>query len=102
MFTYDWWYYRVFTIVRKTIIRKITGDITASAFDAGEELAEKTSPFENYVQIIDGKVNLTINGKVYRLVKGEHIIIPAHASLVFNAYEQFKMISMVIKSGYED
>ena len=89
-------------VVSKTIIRKITGNITASSFDAGEELAEKTSPFDNYIQIIDGKAELTINDKLYRLAKGEGIIIPAHASHIFNASEQFKMISTVIKSGYED
>ncbi len=89
-------------VVSKTIIRKITGNITASSFDAGEELAEKISPFDNYVQIIDGKAEVTINGKVFRLIKGEGIIIPAHASHIFNANEQFKMISTVIKSGYED
>ncbi len=89
-------------MVSKTIIRKITGNITASSFDAGEELAEKISPFDNYIQIIDGKAEVTINGKVFMLDKGQGIIIPAHASHIFNANEQFKMISTVIKSGYED
>ena len=32
-------------VVSKTIIKKSTGNITVSSFDAGEELAEKTSPF---------------------------------------------------------
>ncbi len=90
------------SVVSKTIIKKLTGNITASSFDAGEELAEKTSPFDNYIQIIDGAAELTISGKKHRLKLGEGIIIPAHASHIFNANEQFKMISTVIKSGYED
>jgi len=90
------------TVVSRTIIRKITGNITASSFDAGEESTEGTSPFDNYIQIIDGKAELSIDKKVVRLIKGEGIIIPAHASYKFNANEQFKMISTVIKSGYED
>lgn len=89
-------------IVSKTIIRKITGNITASSFDAGEELAEKISPFDNYIQIIDGIAEITIDKKKHRLKLGEGIIIPAHASHILNANEQFKMISTVIKSGYED
>ncbi len=89
-------------VVSKTIIKKLTGNITASSFDAGEELAEKTSPFDNYIQIIDGNAELTVNGKKHRLRLGEGIIIPAHASHFFNATEQFKMISTVIKSGYEE
>jgi quercetin dioxygenase-like cupin family protein len=89
-------------IVSKTIIKKITGNITVSSFDAGEELDEKISPFDTYIQIIDGVAELTINDKKLKLILGDGIIIPAHSKHHFNANEQFKMISTVIKSGYED
>jgi quercetin dioxygenase-like cupin family protein len=89
-------------VLSKTIIKKTTGNVTASSFDAGEELAEKTSPFDTYVQIIDGTAELQINDQPYKLRLGEGIIIPAHTRHHFNAYEQFKMISTVIKSGYEN
>jgi quercetin dioxygenase-like cupin family protein len=89
-------------VVSKTIIKRITGNITASSFDAGEELPEKISPFDNYIQIIDGSAEITIKGKVYQLGLGEGIVIPAHSSHSFNAAQQFKMISTVIKSGFED
>ena len=89
-------------VVSKTIIKKSTGNITVSSFDAGEELAEKTSPFDNYIQIIDGAAEIIINNKKYQLKPGEGITIPAHTSHNFNATEQFKMISTTIKSGYED
>lgn len=89
-------------VVSKTIIKKTTGNITVSSFDTGEELAEKISPFDIYIQIIDGTAEVIINEKKYKLRLGEGIIIPAHMSHCFNAYEQFKMISTIIKSGYED
>jgi quercetin dioxygenase-like cupin family protein len=89
-------------VVSKTIIKKTTGNITVSSFDAGEELDEKISPFDTYIQIIDGAAELTINGQKYMLKLGEGIVIPAHAKHIFNANVQFKMISTVIKSGYED
>jgi quercetin dioxygenase-like cupin family protein len=89
-------------VVSKTIIKKTTGNITVSSFDTGEELAEKTSPFDIYIQIIDGAAEVVINEKKYKLRLGEGIIIPAHTSHCFNAHEQFKMISTIIKSGYED
>src|SRR6187431_3343115 len=66
-------------VVSKTIIKKTTGNITVSSFDTGEELAEKTSPFDNYIQIIDGAAELIISDKKYQLRLGEGIIIPAHA-----------------------
>ena len=89
-------------VVSKTIIKKTTGNVTVSSFDAGEEQAEKTSPYDNYIQIIDGTAELTIDNKDFKLQLGEGIIIPAHAKHHFNANVQFKMISTVIKSGYED
>ncbi len=89
-------------VVSKTILKKTTGNVTVSSFDAGEELAEKTSPFDTFIQIIDGAAALTINKKGYKLRLGEGIIIPAHSTHCFNANVQFKMISTVIKSGYED
>lgn len=89
-------------VLSKTILRKVTGNVTISSVAAGEELCEKTLPFDTYIQIVDGAADICINNKEYKLKLGEGIIIPAHASHNFNATEQFKMISTVIKSGYEE
>ena len=89
-------------VLSKTIIKKLTGNVTVSSFDAGEELDEKKSPFDTYVQIIDGAAEVTINTKQFIMKIGDGIIIPAHSNHHFNANQQFKMISTVIKSGYED
>jgi quercetin dioxygenase-like cupin family protein len=88
-------------VVSKTIIKKTTGNITATSMAIGEELGEKTTPFDTYVQIIDGNAQVKIDDKSISLKLGEGIIIPAHAKHSFNANEQFKMITTVIKSGYE-
>jgi len=89
-------------VLSKTIIKKATGNITATALDMGEELAEIMSPFDSYVQIIDGSAEIIIDKKKFYLKLGEGMVIPAHSSHSFNANERFKMISTVIKSGYED
>ena len=88
-------------VVSRTIIKKTTGNITATSMDIGEELGEKTSPFDIYVQIIDGAAEVTINDKMIMLNLGSGIIISAHSKHSFAASEQFKMITTVIKSGYE-
>ena len=90
------------SILIRTIIKKTTGNITVTAVDAGEELAEKTSPFDMFIQIIDGAAQVQIRDKIYKLKLGEGIIIPAHSAHCFNASEQFKMISTIIKSGYAE
>jgi quercetin dioxygenase-like cupin family protein len=90
------------SVVSKTIIKKTTGNITVTSFATGEELGEKTSPFDTYIQIIDGSAEIIINEKKYQLKTGDGIVIPARAPHCINANEQFKMISTVIKNENED
>jgi len=89
------------SVVTKTIIRKTTGNISVVAIDTGEALAEKISPFDTYLQIIEGKAEVVIDEKSNMLQTGQAIIIPAHTSNIVKANERFKMISTIIKSGYE-
>lgn len=89
-------------VVSKTIIKKTTGNVTAVSLAVGEELGERTIPFDTYVQIIDGAADLIINDKRIKLKLGEGIIIPAHSKHMFSASEQFKMITTVIKSGFDE
>jgi quercetin dioxygenase-like cupin family protein len=89
-------------IVSRTIIKKTTGNIIATSVASGVEMSEKTIPFDIYVQIIDGTAEIIINDKSILLKLGELIIIPAHAKHCFNANERFKMITTVIKSGYQE
>ena len=89
------------SVVSKTIIKKSTGNVSAEAFDMGEALTEKISPFDTFVQIIDGKAEIVIDGRYSILDTGQSIIIPAHTPNIIKANERFKMISTIIKSGYE-
>ena len=88
-------------IVMKTIIKKTTGNVTAVSIDSGESMTEKIIPFDKFVQIIDGKAEVVIDGQSNFLTTGDSIIIPAHIANAVKANERFKMISTVIKSGYE-
>jgi len=90
------------SVVTKTIIRKTTGNISVVAIDIGEVLAEKISPFDTFLQIIEGKAEVVIDGKSKMIQIGQAIIIPAHTSNSVRANEKFKMISTIIKSGYEE
>lgn len=90
------------SVVIKTIIKKTTGNVTVSSFDTGEALTEKTSPFDSFIQVIDGNAEIVINGESHLLDTGKSIIIPAHSSHIIKANNRFKIISTVIKSGYDD
>jgi len=89
------------SVVIKTIVKKTTGNISATSFDTGEALTEKIIPFDTFVQIIDGKAEIVIDGISNLLDTGQSIIIPAHTSNILRAKERFKMLSTIIKSGYE-
>ncbi len=89
------------SVVIKTLIKK-TGNLTASPFDSEKDLTEKISPFDPYIQRIEGKAEIIINEKSQELETRQSIIIHAHSRQIINASERLKIISTVIKSRYED
>ncbi|MCW3126610.1 MAG: cupin [Bacteroidetes bacterium] len=89
------------SVVIKTILKKSTGNISVMSVDSGEGLTEKTTPFDTFAQVIDGKAEIVISGDPHLLQTGQSIVIPAHAPNHIKPNGRFKMILTVIKSGYE-
>jgi quercetin dioxygenase-like cupin family protein len=89
------------SVVSKTIIKKSTGNVSVMSFDTGEGLTEKTSPFDTFAQIIEGKAEIVIDRTSHLLASGQGIIIPAHSPNFIKPNGRFKMILTIIKSGYE-
>jgi quercetin dioxygenase-like cupin family protein len=90
------------SVVIKTIIKKSTGNVSAASFDSGETLTDRLSPYDNFIQIIDGRAEIIINGESNQLETGQSIIIPAHSFNTIKANIRFKMLSTIIKSGYDE
>jgi len=88
-------------VVSKSILKKVTGSINAMAFDTGEGLNEKRSPFDTYLQVIDGSAIIVVDGNDTKLEIGQGILIPAHASSHIEPNGRFKLLLTIIKSGYE-
>ncbi len=88
-------------VVMKSVMKRTTGNVTAISVDSGENLIEKILPFDKFIQIIEGRAEILIDDDSHTLETGEAIIIPAHSRNIIKANERFKMISTVIKSGYE-
>lgn len=89
------------SVVIKTIIKKSTGNISVMSFDSGEGLTEKTTPFDTFAQIIEGKACIVIDKIDHLIESGQGIIIPAHSPNFIKPNGRFKMILTIIKSGYE-
>ncbi len=90
--------YQEGVIVSRTIIGKKTGTVTLFAFDEGQQLSEHTAPYDALVHVLDGSVEITIDGHINKLNTGEIIILPANVPHAVNAVSKFKMLLTMIKS----
>jgi quercetin dioxygenase-like cupin family protein len=91
-------HYQDGTIVSKTLINKDKGTLTIFAFDKDQSLSEHTAPFDAFLQVIDGTVEVIISGQKHHLTHGEIILLPANVPHAVRAIEQFKMMLIMIKT----
>jgi len=85
------------SVVSKTLINKPTGTVTLFGFDRGEKLSEHTAPFDAMVTILEGQMDISIEGKRYGLGAGEMIIMPADKPHALEAKSPCKMMLVMIK-----
>lgn len=85
------------SIVSKQIIKKTNGNITLFAFDQDESLSEHTSPFEAFVYLAEGEMEIKIDGKPYIVKAGEFIVMPSNLPHGLKANSKTKMLLTMIK-----
>ena len=49
------------------------------------------------MQVLEGVVNITVNGTLFTVKAGESIVFPANAPHALTAVERFKMLLTMIK-----
>lgn len=84
-------------IVSRTLARSAGGNVTAFAFDRGQELAEHSAPFDAMVQLLDGKLVVVIGGVDHELEPGDVIIMPADVPHAVRAPEKAKWMLVMLK-----
>jgi mannose-6-phosphate isomerase-like protein (cupin superfamily) len=89
------------SVVCKTILKKPSGTVLILAFDGTEVPCNKACPFDVFVQIIEGKAEIVIDGTPYLIEAGQGIVLPAHLPNFIRPNGRFKIIRTIIKSGYE-
>ncbi|HXK45426.1 MAG TPA: cupin domain-containing protein, partial [bacterium] len=72
--------------------------ITLFAFDKGQSLSEHTAPFDAFVYVVDGSVEIKISGKPYLLKESQAIIMPAGEPHALSAITKFKILLVMIRS----
>jgi len=85
------------SVVSRTLIKRPVGTVTLFSFDAGQGLSEHTAPFDALVQILDGRAELTIGGRLVKAEKGQTVLMPADVPHSLHAAERFKMLLVMIR-----
>lgn len=85
------------SIVSKQIIKKTNGNITLFGFDKGETLSEHTSPYDAFVYIVEGQMEIRIGGISHIVEAGDQLVMPADIPHGLIALEKVKMLLCMIK-----
>jgi len=83
-------------IVSKTLRKSTAANLTLFAFDAGQGLSGHSSPMDAYVQIISGKMAITIAETTHTVEGGGMILMPAGIDHALDALEPTKMLLTMV------
>jgi len=87
-------------IVSRVLARTTGGSVTLFAFAAGQELSEHTAPFDALVQVVDGRMEISIDGHPMTVVASEVVVMPADVPHALRAIEDSRMmLTMLRESG---
>lgn len=86
----------------REILKKATGSVSIISLDSGTILAEKILPFDIFIHVIEGGAEITIDHQCTLVRAGQIIIIPGHTRNVIRTPVRCKILSVIIKGGYEE
>jgi quercetin dioxygenase-like cupin family protein len=84
-------------IVSKTLIERKTGTISIFAFDKDQALSEHTAPFDAFVHILSGHVEIRLNGRKVNVKEGQSLIMPADVPHALTARVPTRMLLVMIR-----
>jgi quercetin dioxygenase-like cupin family protein len=90
--------YQTAAVVSRSIVKTEMGSITLFAFDEGQELSEHTSPFDAFVQVLEGRVEIGVAGRAHTVESGGALLLPAGAGHWLKAAGKFKMLLTMIRA----
>lgn len=85
-------------VVSKTLIERPTGTVTLFAFDKGQKLSEHTAPFDALVAVLQGSVDIILDGVHHTLAEGDAIVMPAGVVHAVDALEPCVWLLTMIRS----
>jgi quercetin dioxygenase-like cupin family protein len=86
-------------ISSRLLARTAGGVLTLFTFDAGQTLAEHTSPFEAFAQVLEGAMTLTIGGQVVQASPGTIVRMPARVPHAVEATAPSRMLLTMLRDA---
>lgn len=84
-------------IASRVLARTPGGNLTLFAFDAGQELAEHTAPFDALVIVLEGALDLTIGGTRVHATPGTIVRMPGGVPHAVEAPEAARMLLLMLR-----
>lgn len=89
--------YQTDAIVSKQLLKKSNGTVTLYAFDKDESLNDSTSPYDILIHVLEGTIDLKVNGTSNLIKINEYFTLPSKIPYSIDAKEKTKLILTVIK-----
>ena len=83
-------------IVSKTLRKSAQLNLTLFAFAEGQALSGHSSPMDAYVQVLSGKMLISIGDEQFTLTEDQLILMPAQVNHALEAVEASKMLLTMV------
>ncbi len=90
--------YQESSVISRVLLKNAGGTITLFAFDEGEGLSEHKTPFDAFLNVIEGSARIRIADREHELGAGDSILLPANIPHAVDAVTKFKMLLVMIKA----
>ncbi|PXY90674.1 cupin domain-containing protein [Gilliamella apis] len=86
-------------IASRVLAKTSGGNLTLFAFDKGQGLSEHSAPFDAIVMVIEGQLNLIIDGKPVKAEPGTIVKMPANIPHAVEAPIPAKMLLIMLREN---
>ena len=89
--------YQERSVISRVLLKNAGGTITLFAFDEGEGLSEHKTPYDAFLNVVEGSAGIRIADHEHALNAGDSILLPANIPHAVDAVTKFKMLLVMIK-----
>ncbi|ADN01569.1 cupin domain-containing protein [Spirochaeta thermophila] len=85
-------------IVSKTLLERPSGSLTLFAFSRGQRLSPHSAPYDAYIVLLEGSLEVTIGEERAALTAGSGILMPAGVLHALEAVEDARFLLVMLRA----